>query len=183
MSQGGVSLIERGDAERHREVAILFSHHYTPMCRLAYVMLGDAAAAEEIVMEALLKTFTGWSRIRNADSTDAYLRRAVVNLCRSKMRRNALETRVNAVVHLRQHRHVPAWDPDRHATSSVVWDAVRALPERQRACIVLRYLEDLPDAHIAEILDCSLGTVKSQLSKARAKLERALGPWAVGGER
>jgi RNA polymerase sigma factor (sigma-70 family) len=51
---------------------------------------------------------------------------------------------------------------------------VRKLPQRQRACVVLRYFEDLAEADIAEVMDCSVGTVKSQLSKARAKLEREL---------
>ena len=56
----------------------------------------------------------------------------------------------------------------------VVWEAVRALPDRQRAAVVLRYYEDLPEADIADLLACTVGTVKSQLSKARAALARAL---------
>jgi RNA polymerase sigma-70 factor (sigma-E family) len=169
----GGSVIERSKPERDREMAALFDRYYAPMCRLAYVILGDAAVAEEIVMDALVKTFSGWARIRDPARIDAYLRRAVVNLCRSRIRRRMLEARVAAA-----QRATPAppseWDPDRHETGRLVWEAVQGLPERQRACVVLRYYDDLSEAQIADALGCSTGTVKSQLSKARAKLEDAL---------
>jgi RNA polymerase sigma-70 factor (sigma-E family) len=164
-------------------VAGLFDRHYAPMCRLAYAILGDAPLAEEIVMEALLKTFTGWGRLRDTDRADAYLRRAVVNLCRSRIRRKTIESRVNRTIHHRDELKAPDWDADRHETSRLVWAAVVALPERQRACVVLRYFEDLPESEIAEILECSVGTVKSQLSKARAKLEPVLSGELPAGDR
>lgn len=162
------------EGAREEEVSALFERHYVPMCRLAYVIVGDAALAEEIVSEAMLKTFTGWRRLRDVAKADAYLRRSVVNLCRSRIRRKAIEGRVNATVHRREERAEPRWSPDRHETSRLVWEAVRTLPERQRACVVLRYFEDLPEAEIAETLGCSRGTVKSQLSKARATLGKKL---------
>ncbi|MGH2736306.1 MAG: RNA polymerase sigma factor [Actinomycetota bacterium] len=168
-------MARRADAGRDERVAELFDAHYRPLCRLAYVIIGDAALAEEIVMEALVKTFTGFGRIRDLDRADAYLRRAVVNMCRSKMRRKTIEMRVNATVHHRDERRAPDWDPERHETSRIVWESVRKLPERQRACVVLFYYQDLPEAEIADALDCSVGTVKSQLSKARGKLERWIG--------
>lgn len=174
----GVRLLDRSQAERDAEFAALFDRHYAPMCRLAYVILGDAGQAEEIVMEAMLKTFSGWNRIRDMERIDAYVRRAVVNQCRSKIRRKVIENRVNRVVHHRDETKAPDWEPERHETSRLVWEAVKTLPERQRACVVLRYFNDLPEAEIAQTLDCSVGTVKSQLSKARAKLEAALqGSW------
>lgn len=170
----GVRLLDRVSVDRDAEFAALFDRHYAPMCRLAYVIIGDAALAEELVMEAMLKTFTGWSRIRDMDRVDAYVRRAVVNLCRSKIRRKVIENRVNSVVHHRDESRAPDWDPERHETGRLVWAAVRDLPPRQRACVILRYFEDLPEAEIADALQCSTGTVKSQLSKARTKLEAAL---------
>ncbi|MGI8408135.1 MAG: RNA polymerase sigma factor, partial [Actinomycetota bacterium] len=103
----------------------LFDRHYAPLCRLAYVILGDAALAEEIVMDALLKTYTGWGRIRDLDRSDAYLKRAVVNLCRSKIRRKMVESRVNEVTHHREALRAPDWDPERHETSRLVWAAVK----------------------------------------------------------
>jgi RNA polymerase sigma-70 factor (sigma-E family) len=160
--------------DRDREVAALFDAHYTPMCRLAFVILGDGAVAEEIVMEAMLKTFSGWARIRDPQRADIYLRRTVVNLCRSRIRRKALEARIGLSPPRPDRQQQNKWDPDVHERDRLVAQAVRSLPPRQRACVVLRYYEDLPEAQIAEILDCSTGTVKSQLSKARAKLEREL---------
>jgi RNA polymerase sigma-70 factor (sigma-E family) len=177
----GVRVIERSGSERDRAVEALFDRHYAPMCRLAYVILGDAALAEEIVMEALIKTFSGWGRIRDVNRADSYLRKAVVNLCRSKIRRKTIEARVNAVAYRRAELRAPEWDPERHETTRVVWEAVRELPDRQRACVVLRYYEDMPEGQIADTLGCSVGTVKSQLSKARTKLERSLGAVLPGG--
>ena len=164
----------RGERARDRDVAALFDEHYDGLCRLAYVILGDAHAAEEVVMEAMLKTFTGWGRIRNKSQTPAYVKRAVVNLCRSKIRRKGIESRVNTQAHYMEQIKPPEWDPQRHETAREVWDAVRELPPRQRACIVLHYEQGLPDSEISEILDCSTGTVRAQLSRARAKLKIAL---------
>ena len=175
--------MERSGRDRDARVSRLFDRHYTPMCRLAFVILGDAHQAEEVVMDALLKTFTGWGRLRDVDKSEAYLRRAVVNGCRSRIRRRVVEARVNALAYGRDHARATAWDPERRDLDRVVWEAVKALPTRQRACVVLRYLEDLPESEIAEILDCSIGTVKSQLSKARSKLGVLLGTEATGGAR
>lgn len=175
--------MERADADRDREVAALFDRLYGPMCRLAYVIMGDEATAEEMVMEALIKTFSSWRRIRDYDRVDAYLRRTVVNLCRSKIRRKVIEARVNATTYKREQLRAPDWDPERHETSRVVWEAVRHLPPRQRACVVLRYYDDLSEAQIADALQCSVGTVKSQLAKSRSKLEKVLGPALSGDAR
>lgn len=180
---GGAVVMDRARPSRDEAVAELFDRHYRPMCRLAYAILGDAPLAEEIVMEALLKTFTGWGRLRDTSRSDAYLRRAVVNLCRSRIRRKAIEARVNESIHHRDERKAPDWDPERHETSRLVWQAVVGLPERQRACVVLRYFEDLPESEIADILGCSVGTVKSQLSKARGKLEPVLAGELPEGDR
>jgi RNA polymerase sigma-70 factor (sigma-E family) len=178
----GIGVADRPRLDRDERVVQLFDRHYTPLCRLAFMILGDAALAEEIVMEAMLKTFTGWGRIRDLDRTDAYLRRTVVNLCRSRIRRKSIEGRVNRESYRRDELKPPSWDPERHETSRLVWEAVKDLPERQRACIVLRYMEDLSDQQIADTLDIAVGTVKSQLSKARVKLERDLAPMFAGGK-
>ena len=80
LGDGGALVAERSTSERDREIAALFDRHYAPMCRLAYVILADAALAEEIVMEALLKTFSGWRRIRDLDRIDAYLRLSLIHI-------------------------------------------------------------------------------------------------------
>ncbi|MEA2435343.1 MAG: hypothetical protein QOG54_2800 [Actinomycetota bacterium] len=163
-------LVREGAEGRDAHVAALFDEHYDRLRDLAFMIIGDRGAAEELVMEAFLKTFTGWARIRDLDRADAYLKRAVVNLCRSKIRRKTIEFRQNATVYKREERKPKGWDADLHEDSRELWAAVRRLPVRQRACIVLFYAEDLPEGDIAEILDCSVGTVRSQLSRARKKL-------------
>ena len=172
---------EQEVSARDQQISTLFDAHYDRLRDLAYIILGDRNLAEEMVMEAFMKTFTGWGRIRDLDRADAYLKRAVVNLCRSRIRRKVVEARSNAITYRREERKAPDWDPEVHEESRELWTAVRGLPVRQRACIVLRYLEDLPEGDIAEILECSVGTVRSQLSRARRKLGIALGG-GVGAE-
>lgn len=157
-------------AARDRDVRSLFDSQYTPLCRLAFVMLRDEHAAEEAVMDAFLCTVASWRRVRGMDRPDLYLRAAVVNACTSRLRRSTAERR--ARWRLAPQPAVPApAEPD-----GELWKAVRDLPTRQRACVVLRYVEDRGEDDIAAILGCSIGTVKSQLAKARRKLKSALEP-------
>jgi RNA polymerase sigma-70 factor (sigma-E family) len=166
--------------DRDARVAALFHDHYAGLCRLAYLIVGERVAAEEVVMDAFLQTFVSWRRIRDLDRAPAYLRRAVVNRSRSRTRRRHIEDRSNAVVGTRPDgagagaSSSQAWDAERHETGRVVGDAVRRLPHRQRAAVVLRYYADLSEGDIADTLGCSTGTVKSQLAKARTSLARML---------
>ena len=165
---------ERALQDRDRKISALFDQHYDRLCGLATVILADADVAEEVVMEAIAKTFTGWNRIRNQDRADVYLRRAVVNLCRSRIRRRMVERRVNETVQGWERLRPAAWDANLHETARTVWSAVRELPIRQRACIVMFYMDDMSEGQIAEVLDCATGTVRSQMSRARDKLRRNL---------
>jgi RNA polymerase sigma-70 factor (sigma-E family) len=146
-------------------ITAVFEAQYGRLCRLAYLLTGDASRAEEVVMEAFVRSLTSWRR-RGADEPGAYLRRAVVNLCRNRRRRAWLERHHARLV---VEESAASREPVDH-----VWVAVRALPPRQRAAVVLRYWDDLGEAEIAAALGCSVGTVKSQLSKARATLAAAL---------
>ena len=149
----------------------LFDTEYAGLCRLAGLIVGDDGRAEEIVMEAFLRTLTGWRRIRDEEKAAAYLRRAVVNLARSAARRRVSESTANE-------RSLTAGRadlaPDRLVDADPVLRAVRALPVGQRSVIVLRYYADLTEADVADLLGCSIGTVKSQTAKAKASLARAL---------
>ena len=150
----------------------VFAEHYGGFCRLATLILGDAAAAEEVVQEAFLRTFSSWWRLRQPERARWYVRSAVVNLCRSRIRRRGSEEAGNRASWL---------DPAEPANEGVdeamvVLEAVRGLPRRQRETVVLFYYEDLTEAEVAATLGCSIGTVKSQLSRARAALARALTP-------
>src|SRR5579875_773569 len=143
----------------------LFSCHWTGLCRLASLILGDHAAAEEVVQEAFMRTLDGWSGLRRPDRPDLYLRAAVVNLCRSRLRRRAVEWRANRATAASSVAEAPGVDGSDPGEAARVAAAVRSLPPRQRSAVVLRYYESLPEAEIADTLGCSVGTVKSQLAK------------------
>src|SRR5690348_16236384 len=92
-SPGAVPVPADDTNDRDARIRALFEEQYAGLCRLAYLITGDRAHAEELVMDAFLKTFAGWRRIRDLDKADRYLRRAVVNLSRSKNRRRLTEER------------------------------------------------------------------------------------------
>ena len=155
-------------------VAELFDRQYLPLCRLASLLLSDRGRAEDVVQEAFLRTFSGWGRLHDPDRVDAYVRRAVVNLCRSRLRRRSVEWRGNEAV---WHRQARSASPDGLDPSAVVvLDAVRGLPRRQREAVVLHYFADLTQADVARAMGCTEGSVKSHLSKARANLARGIAP-------
>jgi RNA polymerase sigma-70 factor (sigma-E family) len=159
---------------RDELVEALFDQHYSGLCRLATLLTGDAAAAEEVVQEAFLRTYAGWWRIRQPERAQWYLRAAVVNQCRSRGRRRSSEDRGNRTVWATDGAPPRRWETDDVGETMAVLDAVRSLPRRQREAVVLRYYEDLSEADVAAALGCSVGTVKSQLFKARASLAEQL---------
>jgi RNA polymerase sigma-70 factor (sigma-E family) len=147
------------------------------LVRLAFGLTGDRWAAEDIAQATLARAFVAWRRVRRADDPDAYLRRILVNTSNRRFRRRRVaeqpgdppETAIEGPADLVGER-------------AALLAALRQLPPRQRAVVVLRYWEDLTDTQIGATLGCSPGTVRSQLSRALAKLREdpALGE---GGER
>jgi RNA polymerase sigma-70 factor (sigma-E family) len=167
--------------ERDRAVQALFVAYYDNLRRLAFLLLGDAGHAEEVVMEAFAKALSGWRVFRSVEGPAIYLRRMVINGCHTKHRRRKLEENTLHLFH-RRTESSKHWEADVSAASLTIWGAVKQLPMRQRTCVVLRYLDDLPEAEVASLMDLPVGTVKSQLSRARKKLAEALGPEFFGGE-
>ncbi|HUD18386.1 MAG TPA: SigE family RNA polymerase sigma factor [Acidimicrobiales bacterium] len=167
---------------RDELVSTLFDEHYPGLCRLASLLLGDPAEAEEVVQEAFLKTYARWWRLRHPERAQWYLRAAVVNGCRSKGRRRVSEDRGNRTLWATDGVVAAEAVGERTGEALAVVAAVRALPDRQREAVVLRYYEDLSEADIAQALGCSVGTVKSQLSKARATLARHLSAQGLGDD-
>lgn len=164
---------------RNFEIEALFDREYAPLVRLAFLLTRNENIAEEIAMEAFVRALGGWRRIGSMERPDLYVRRIVVNLCASSGRRKLTEGRMM----LRLRAQTRESYSHTHDDPSIT-PALQSLPVRQRACIVLRYFEDRSEAEMAEILSCSVGTVKSQLAKARAKLETELRPLvAMEGER
>ena len=137
----------------------LYTAQWAPMVRLARLLTAADAASEEIVQEAFLRVRAKWGTI---EKPPAYLRAAVVNGCRNHQRRRLLERRHPAS------QQVVADAPDEMRA------AIAALPARQRAALVLRYYEDLPEAEIADLLDCSVTAVKSLLHRAVNDLRKVI---------
>jgi RNA polymerase sigma-70 factor (sigma-E family) len=152
----------RLDVEPVDSITSLFESEYRQLCRLAYLLTGDGSRAEEIVMEAFVRSLAKWRTVREPS---AYVRRAVVRLSSNRRRRVFLERR-------QAFTREPVIEPGEPVDH--VLAAVRALPPRQRAAVVLRYWEDMSEADIAGALGCAPGTVKSQLAKARVALEATL---------
>jgi RNA polymerase sigma-70 factor (sigma-E family) len=136
----------------------------------AYLLCGDWHLAHDLVQETLVKTYQHWRRVRHADSPDAYVRRILINEMRDRWRR---KDRLILVPRLAEEPAVP--DPsDDIARRSGLLQALLTLPLRQRATIVLRYLEEMSERETAAALGCSEGTVKSQSARALSSLRAFL---------
>lgn len=155
---------------KETEVETFFLSEYAGLCRLAFIMLGDRRLAEEVAMDGIVHALTGWNRIRSLEYPEAYVRKTVMNICCSRLRRMILELRANARTAARSDGN---WNSPELRSDVLV--ALRSLPERQLGCVILRYFEDRSERQIAGIMGCSVGTVKSQLFKARSKLQLLLG--------
>lgn len=162
-----------GNPTRTASIEELFAAKYQPLCRLAYTMLGDRGLAEQVVMDAFVDVHDRWNRLHDRTKAQAYLRRAVVNNANTLWRRRINEQRVNARAS-REESPVCAVAFDAGLLHQPIWRAVLALPPRQRAAVALYYYEDLSEKEIAQILRCTTGTIKSQLSKARVSLRQEL---------
>ncbi|MFD0899065.1 SigE family RNA polymerase sigma factor [Actinomadura sediminis] len=136
------------------------------LIRTAYVLAGDQHAAEDLLQSALAKTAARWGRVR--DNPEGYVRRAMYNEQVNRWRRRRRESVVARPPEL------PSTGPDVDLRVTLE-RALLALPPRKRAVLVLRYYEDLPEREIAEIMGCSVGTVRSQAHRAIARL-RELAP-------
>ncbi|MFJ6212020.1 SigE family RNA polymerase sigma factor [Streptomyces sp. NPDC092296] len=140
---------------------------WTRLVRTAYLLTGDHHEAEDLVQATLAKVYSGWDRIRRLDNPDLYVRRALVNNNVSRYRRR----RVTQLLMPRlPDRAARDGAQDRLEQRSALLTALASLPPRQRAVVVLRYWEDFGEQDTAQVLGCSPGTVKSQASRALAKL-------------
>jgi RNA polymerase sigma-70 factor (sigma-E family) len=146
--------------------------------RMAYLLCGDWDQASDHVQEGLIRVYVAWPRLTRAGREYAYARKAVVSAFLDHARR-------------RSSTEVPA-EPDRNVSSgqdvaesvavrAALMSALADLPLRQRACVVLRYFDDLSIADTAAVLGCSEGTVKSQTSRALASLRCTFEGSPIGG--
>ncbi|MEU8890461.1 SigE family RNA polymerase sigma factor [Streptomyces sp. NPDC048442] len=158
------------------EFHAFFERHYAELSRLAHLLTGEADGADDLAADALLALWHRWERVRAADHPAAYARGVVANMARSHIRSAVRERRRIALFW--SNRDEDCADPDVPAVIDVR-TALRALPFRKRACVVLRHAFDLSEKDTAHALGVSVGTVKSQTSKGMAELHRRLGPHAT----
>ena len=157
---------------RQDEFAEFVQARSTALHRAAYLMVGDVALAQDLVQEALVKTYAAWGRLRDKGNAEAYCRKAITTTAISWFRRMSW-SRERATEVLPETGR--AGHGDDVTQSQWLWDALQQLPVRQRAAIVLRYYEDLTEAQTADAMGCAVGTVKSQVSAGIVKLRDLLG--------
>jgi RNA polymerase sigma-70 factor (sigma-E family) len=161
-----------GDAQA--AVTALYQVHAVGLIRLAVVMLGDRAAAEDVVQDAFAGLYRRWNHVSGKDRALGYVRTSVLNGCRTRLRARVRDERLAA-----------ASPPTLAAASAeqavlvgeehaAVLAALRRLPDRQREALVLRYYLDLSEPEIAASMGIGRGTVKSTTSRALAALGRLL---------
>ena len=141
----------------------LYAAHAPEARRIAYLLVGDRAEAEDITQDAFIRVLGRFGDLRKPHSFRTYLMRTVVNLSKNHFRRRSIE---------RNHKEISGRDgtttpPDR---DDDLFDALKRLPERQRAAVVLRYCEDLSEHQTAEILQTTTKAVKSLITRGLAAL-------------
>lgn len=153
----------------HEELRRLYLDEYRSLVKLASLLLDDRGACEEVVQDAFVKTLVAWPGLRDQSKAPAFLRSAVLNGARSRMRRLSVARRHPDAV------AGPVDGADRELVEhAVVVAELRKLPSRQREAVVLRYYLDLSEADIAEAMGCSPGSVKTHLHRALATLATRL---------
>jgi len=140
------------------------------LVRSAWLLTGDEGEAQDLVQTALAKTWSRWSRVARQDAPEAYVRRVMLSTFLTWKRRGS---RREVPVDVVPERAVAADSFEAVGLRAPMYAALRDLPPRQRAVVVLRFFDDLTEAQTADVLGCSVGTVKSQAAKALTKLRAA----------
>jgi len=151
-------------SNRDDEFVEFVRQHAVPLRRTAFLMCGDWHRAEDLAQTTLAKLFRTWSRVREMDNREAYIRRTLMRAVIDDSRRFWRREKTAATMPDRPEPEVDA------GMSIDLRRALARLPVRQRATVVLRHWEDLPVPEVAKLLKCSEGTVKSQSAKALAAL-------------
>ena len=139
------------------------------ICRAMALAAGDVGLGEEAAAEAFARALLNWDRVGRMDAPGAWVYTVALNEVRRSWRRTVLERR--HVQRLRDERLPAPTEPD-----DALWRAVAALPPRARAAVALRYVADLTEAQVADVMNVSRGTVAATLSTARRRLAAELEP-------
>lgn len=160
-------MARQGALERDR-LADLYVAHAPEGIRLAFLLTGDRALAEDLVQDAFVRLIGRFGQLRSPEAFDAYLRRTVVNLSYGVFRRRRVE---RAFLATEARRAVSASSELPNVeTADELWHQLRRVAPRQRAVLVLRYFEDLSEHQTADVLGCSVRTVKSLTARGLAAM-------------
>jgi RNA polymerase sigma-70 factor (sigma-E family) len=158
---------QRVDQAEREAFEALVDARSTRLLRTAYLLTGDWGLAEDLLQTALAKTWLRWSQVRDKGAAEAYVRQTMTRTFATWWRRRWRGEVPTDVLPER----VTASDPYADVIAQqVLHRALAELPPRQRAIVVLRFYEDLTEAQVAEVLGCSVGTVKSTVSRALVRL-------------
>lgn len=172
----------RGGRNSHKDAdfSAYMAARQPALYRTAYLLAGDHASAEDLLQNAFAKLYLSWDKIRDHGALDGYVRRVMVNENNSLWRR-AWKRREHSTDTMPE---TGAHDTYDDGMGGALWSYVQTLPPKQRAVIVLRYYEQLSETEIADVLGISVGTVKSQASRAlaglRARAPQSLNPRESG---
>jgi RNA polymerase sigma-70 factor (sigma-E family) len=156
----------------HEDFDEFVAARWVPLFRLAYLLTADAEAAEDLLQTAMERTFARWPTVVRAEAPEAHVRRLMVN---AVIPDHHLRARPQEWLRaMAPERPVPAEDEDAARDHVLLWPLVCALPERQRAALVLRYYEDLSESGAADVLGWSVRTVRSEAHDAMRALRRGL---------
>jgi RNA polymerase sigma-70 factor (sigma-E family) len=156
-------------AQLDREFRDFMHARWPTMVRLAYGLTGDLGHAEDLAQSAFARAYASWPRVRRSGDPNAYVRKIMINENRNRFRKHRVTERLTD-------------SPPEHGTVDLTWAsdersaliaALQRLGPRQRAVIVLRYWMDMTEPEAAAVLNCSVGTVKSQASRALATLRQS----------
>lgn len=143
----------------------LYAAHGAEALRLAYLMTGDRALAEDVAQEAFVRLLRGFHNLRNPDAFRPYLLRTVTNLTNSHFRKSKRERNFARLE--TEHR---SEDPVDLGSRDMLWSALLRLPARQRTALVLHYCHDLSEQQTADVMQISLKALKSLVGRGLAKL-------------
>lgn len=139
------------------------------LLRTAYLLTGDRHHAEDVVQAALAKAYRFWPRVRRTDNADAYVKRVLINCNNDRFRKRRIVEQLTDTPPDEASFQDPLSGSEERGS---LMAALATLPPRQRAVVVLRYWDDLPEAEVAEVLGCAVGTVKSHAAQGLARLRR-----------
>jgi RNA polymerase sigma-70 factor (sigma-E family) len=145
------------------------------LLRYAVMLTGDPHTAQDLVQETMIRVQVKWRRVVKADQPERYVQRMLTNAY-IDLRRGSWLRRVTLFADPAEPRDRDVDHAEHNAARDEMWVRLAKLPRRQRAALVLRFYEGLPDSEIAEVLGCAVGTVRAHISRALATLRAQLAP-------